>query len=70
MIAANPGKFFVHRQSDQRYNWIDTYLSLTDMAEIREFVTDAWCMVVPKGLAAAHLGPSHSQTKDLYSERK
>ena len=26
-------------------------------AEMREFVTDAWRMVVPKRLAAAHLGP-------------
>jgi hypothetical protein len=28
------------------------------------------CMVVAEGPGAAHLGPGHSRTKDLYSERK
>jgi hypothetical protein len=27
------------------------------VAEMRELVTDAWRMVVPKRVAAAHLGP-------------
>jgi hypothetical protein len=57
MIAAEPDRFFLHRPSDARFNWIDTYLALISRAEMREFVTDAWRMVVPKRLAAAHLDP-------------
>jgi hypothetical protein len=56
LIAAEPARFFLERPSDQRYNWIDTYLTSISAAEMREFVTDAWRMVVPKRLAAAHLG--------------
>ena len=55
LIAAEPDRFFVHRPSDARYHWIDTYMAMITLAEMREFVTDAWRMVVPKRLAAAHL---------------
>lgn len=57
LIAAEPGRFFLHRASDERYQWIDTTMAGLGPAEMREFVTDAWCMVVPRRLAAAHLGP-------------
>jgi HAMP domain-containing protein len=36
-------------------DWIDTYLAGITPAEMREFVTEAWRMVVPKRVAAAHL---------------
>lgn len=55
MIAAEPARFFLHRASDARFNWIDTYLERLSPAEMREFVTEAWRMVVPKRVAAAHL---------------
>ena len=57
LIAAEPGRFFLHRPSDQRYQWIDAWMENLGPAEMREFVTDAWRMVVPKRVAAAHLGP-------------
>ncbi len=56
IIAAEPAKFCLCRLSDRRYNWIDARMAALDLAEMREFVTDAWRMVVPKRLAAAHLG--------------
>jgi hypothetical protein len=55
LIAAEPDRFFVHRPSDARFNWIDTYLAGIAPDEMREFVTEAWRMVVPKRVAAAHL---------------
>jgi hypothetical protein len=58
LIAAEPDKFCLLRPSDARYNWIDARMDLLTPAEMREFVTDAWQMVVPKGLAASHLGPA------------
>jgi hypothetical protein len=57
LIAAEPDRFFLHRASDQRYQWIDTRMDSLRPAEMREFVTDAWRMVVPARVAAAHLGP-------------
>lgn len=56
LMAAEPAKFLLERPSDQRYNWIDVRMAMLDLAEMREFVIDAWRMVVPKRLAAAHLG--------------
>jgi hypothetical protein len=55
LIAAQPARFCLTRASDQRYNWIDAQMAALSLAEMREFVTDAWCMVVPKRVAAAHL---------------
>ncbi|MBO0807947.1 MAG: MmcQ/YjbR family DNA-binding protein [Actinobacteria bacterium] len=55
LIAAEPDRFLLERLSDQRFNWIDARMATLSPAEMREFVTDAWRMVVPKRLAAAHL---------------
>jgi hypothetical protein len=57
LIAAEPDRFFLHRASDQRYQWIDTRMESLGPAEMREVVTDAWRMVVPMRVAAAHPGP-------------
>ena len=54
VIAAEPSRFLLERASDQRYNWIDAYMSTLSPAEARELITDAWLMVVPRRLAAAH----------------
>ena len=56
LIAAEPRRFLLERLSDGRYNWIDARMATLDPAEAREFITDAWRMVVPKRLAAEHLG--------------
>lgn len=56
LIAAEPDRFLLERASDARYQWIDARMDTLSEAEMREFVTDAWRMVVPKRVAAAHLG--------------
>jgi hypothetical protein len=53
MIEADPCRFFLDRPSDQRFNWIDVRMALIEPAEMREFIIEAWRMVVPKFLAAA-----------------
>lgn len=58
LIAAEPGKFCLPRTSDLRFNWVHARMAAIGRAEMRELVTDAWRMVVPKRLAAAHLGTS------------
>ncbi len=56
LIAAEPRRFLLERPSDARYQWIDARMDTLSIAEMREFVTEAWCMVVPKRVAQAHLG--------------
>ena len=50
LIAAEPERFCLTRPSDARFNWIDAYMAELGVAEMREFVIDAWRMVVPKRL--------------------
>jgi hypothetical protein len=52
LIAAEPHRFLLERRSDARYNWIDARMAALSRSEAREFVTDAWRMVVPKRVAA------------------
>jgi hypothetical protein len=56
LIASDPRKFRLPPPSDLRYNWVVVDLATVDDEEVRELVLDAWRMVVPKRVAAAHLG--------------
>jgi hypothetical protein len=53
LVAAEPDKFLLPKQSDMRYNWVVARLAAIDVTEMREIVIDAWRMVVPKFLAEA-----------------
>jgi hypothetical protein len=55
LVAAEPEKFFMPIRSDLRYNWVRVWLDAIDEEEMRELVTDAWRMCVPRKLAAQHL---------------
>ena len=52
LIASEPDKFMLPRQSDIRYNWVHVRLDAIDAAELREIVIEAWRMCVPKSVAA------------------
>ncbi|WP_433379046.1 MmcQ/YjbR family DNA-binding protein [Streptosporangium sp. CA-115845] len=56
LIASAPETFQMPRPSDERYNWVRVRLAAIDATELRELVEDAWRMVVPKRVAAAHFG--------------
>jgi len=56
LVASDPHKFLMPGQSDLRYNWVVVRLDAIDEIEMREIVTEAWRMVVPKKVAAEHLG--------------
>jgi hypothetical protein len=56
LVESEPDKFLMPRKSEQRYNWVVVRLAAIDHDEMREIVLDAWRMVVPKSVAAAHLG--------------
>jgi hypothetical protein len=54
LIAAEPAKFFPPAKADERYNWLQVRLDAIDAQEMRELVTDAWRMCVPKKVAAEY----------------
>jgi hypothetical protein len=56
LIASEPDKFAMPRPSDQRFHWVHARMTALDPDEMRELVTGAWHMVVPKKVAVAHLG--------------
>ncbi len=54
LVASEPHKFLMPKLADMRYHWVVVRLEAIDAAEMREIVLDAWRMVVPKRVAAAH----------------
>jgi hypothetical protein len=56
LVASEPEKFLMPSPSDLRYHWAVVRLAAIDDQEMREIVLDAWRMVVPKRVAAEHLG--------------
>jgi hypothetical protein len=58
MIASRPDVFVMPRLSDQRFQWITARMAALGRDEMAELIVDAWRMVVPKKVAAAHLGSS------------
>ena len=56
LVASEPEKFLMPIPFNQRYHWVRAWLSALNQKEMRELVIDAWRMVVPKSVAAEHLG--------------
>jgi hypothetical protein len=56
LIDTEPDTFLLPRPSDLRYNWVVARMDMLDDEEMRDLVIDAWCMVVPKRVAAEYLG--------------
>ena len=54
LVAAQPHRFHLPQPSDLRFNWIEADLAALDPTEAREFVVDAWRMVVPLKVARAY----------------
>jgi hypothetical protein len=59
LIAAEPEKFALPRLSDQRFHWVQATMAALSADEMRELVTDAWRMVVPKKVAALRSVADH-----------
>ncbi|GAA0922912.1 MmcQ/YjbR family DNA-binding protein [Pseudonocardia zijingensis] len=55
LIASDPATFHLPGVSDLRFNWVHAWTAALEPDEMRELVVDAWRMVVPKRVAAAHL---------------
>jgi hypothetical protein len=55
LVASRPEVFMMPLPSDERYQWVRARLPVLDPQELRELLIDAWCMVVPKRVAAGYL---------------
>jgi hypothetical protein len=68
LVGSDPDKFLMPSASDMRWNWVEVRLAALELDELREFVVDAWRMVVPKRVAADYLkgrtGSLPSQASD------
>jgi hypothetical protein len=56
LVTGEPEKFLLPRPSDLRFNWVVAVMDRLDPDEMRELVTDAWRMCVPKKVIREHLG--------------
>jgi len=56
LVDTYADKFMLPGQSDMRFNWVLARMDALEVEEMREYVLDAWRMVVPKKLwsAAGH----------------
>ena len=54
LVASRPDTFMMPRPSDMRYQWVAARLPVLDVDELRELLTDAWCMCVPKKVRTAY----------------
>lgn len=55
LVEGEPGKFFLPRESDLRFNWVRVRLDALDVEEVTELIVDAWMMVVPKKVGREYL---------------
>ena len=55
LVASRPDTFMMPLPSDERYQWVRARLAMLAEDELRELLTDAWCMCVPKKVRAAYL---------------
>ena len=55
LVASRPETFMMPLRGDERYQWVRARLPVLDAEELRELLIDAWCMVVPKTIAARYL---------------
>jgi hypothetical protein len=56
LVASDPDTYLMPVKSDERYNWVRLRLAAIDETQLREIIEDSWRMVVPKRVAAEHLG--------------
>jgi hypothetical protein len=54
LVEGEPDKFLMPRASGLRFNWVCVRLEALSAREMRTLVHEAWRMVVPRSVAAAH----------------
>ena len=60
LVESEPDKFLLPPAADMRFNWVEARTAILGIEEMAELVTDAWTMVVPKGVARDYFNGLHS----------
>jgi hypothetical protein len=60
LVDSEPDKFQLPGKGDMRYQWVVARTEALDKDEMRELVTDAWRMCVPKKVADSVFGGTDS----------
>jgi hypothetical protein len=55
LVSSQPTVFHLPGATDLRFAWAQAWLATLDHHQMHELVTDAWRMVVPKRVSAAHV---------------
>jgi hypothetical protein len=55
LVATEPHIFFLPRESDMRFHWVEARMAALDEERMTELVLDAWAMCVPKKVWSAYL---------------
>lgn len=55
LVAAQPKVFHLPDATNMRFQWVQAWLAALGHRQMEELVIDAWRMVVPKRVAAAHV---------------
>jgi hypothetical protein len=55
LVETEPDKFMLPTGGDLRYNWVLARMSALGHVEMREYVLDAWGMVVPDSVVSEYL---------------
>jgi hypothetical protein len=64
LVDNEPDKFLMPGRTDLRYNWVVARVSALSSDEMRELVTEAWRMCVPKKVARQYLATHHPGLRD------
>ncbi len=54
LVGGDPVKFQLPSEGDMRFHWVHATLEHLEPSEAREFVVDAWRMVVPQKVSRAY----------------
>jgi hypothetical protein len=55
LVDSDPDKFRMPGPADLKYNWVEARLAALEPDEMRDFVLEAWSMVVPKYVVDEYL---------------
>ena len=71
LVASDPETFFLPPERDLRYQWVCAHLPRLADDEMREFVTEAWRMCVPKMLhELPELPPPAARTWSMIEQQQ
>lgn len=57
LVAGRPEVFHLPRESELRFNWVQSRAATLEPGEMAELILDAWRMTVPRKVWSAYLPP-------------